>query len=99
MSNKQKRAELRRLGQPTPERIRMVSRSRSSGPSTGVFDAIARRLANNECPHCGATIQDRVDLTSPSALMGRPKVTSMPVCVNGHRQDAWASQRPKETKS
>lgn len=96
MSNKAKRSELRRSGKAVPDRVRQVSRSHSQEPNRNLFDALKRRLKNNECPQCGATIQDRVDLTSKGALIGRPKIKAMPICVNGHHQEAWAAQRPKE---
>jgi hypothetical protein len=94
VSNKAKRSERRRSGLVVPDRVRQVGRRHSQQPGRNLFDAIQRRLQNNDCPVCGATIQDRVDLTSKTALLGRPKVKAMPICLNGHRQDVWASQRP-----
>jgi hypothetical protein len=95
VSNKAKRSELRRSGKAVPERMRQVGRRRVTQPGRNLFDALVRRLHNNECPQCGAKIQTRVDMFSKGALIGRPKTKAMPICLNGHRQDVWEPQRPQ----
>ena len=87
MSNKLKRAAMRRKGVPVPPRSRNI-RHGSEEPSKHVFEAIALRLKSKECPICGERIHERADHFKRKQL-------EMPICINGHRQDVWEEQRPE----